>query len=113
MCADTINSAICIGGGISFAGNRSFNAVVEWDGNNGPQNVGIKKYENELKFKIFPNPSNGEITIETNSEKKLVATVFNSLGQKLFSKNFSSQTKINTSSFAKGIYQVQVCDPEG
>ena len=84
-------------------------------GNNCPQGVGIKENKKQLEFKIFPNPAKTElnILIHGEAEKSYTVKIYNTLGEKMTEEKFSKQTKVNTSSFAKGVYQVQVCNAQG
>jgi len=84
-------------------------------GNNCPQGVGIKENKKQLEFKIFPNPAKTElnILIQGEAEKSYTVKIYNTLGEKITEQTFNKQLKINTSAFAKGIYQVQVCNAQG
>lgn len=58
---------------------------------------------------IYPNPTNGLITIGNNSAKYYNVNVLNSLGQLVLSKNNVNQ--IDISENRNGIYNIQIMDP--
>ncbi|MCB9191496.1 MAG: T9SS type A sorting domain-containing protein [Flavobacteriales bacterium] len=57
---------------------------------------------------IFPNPSDGQFTIEGNSSKGYNVEAFNSLGQPVFSTQFNSTDKISIELPTAGIYHLVV-----
>ena len=67
--------------------------------------------QNEIKLTIYPNPTKGKLTIES-SKYLTTISVLNSVGNRvLFIKNnitFEKQTNMDLSSFAKGIYFIQI-----
>ena len=75
--------------------------------------------EEELSsnFKLFPNPSNGEVTITfgTSIYNIKSLSIKNSLGQQVKTfNNFSSQSfKFSTNSYSKGIYFIEAIDKQG
>jgi len=69
---------------------------------------------------LYPNPTNGEITINFYSEQQTTfgLKIDNSLGQTIFSDNIPSfkgeyLKKINLSSFSKGIYFISLITDKG
>ncbi|MBI4931198.1 MAG: T9SS type A sorting domain-containing protein [Bacteroidetes bacterium] len=78
--------------------------------------IGVNNLQTKsLKFKVYPNPAKGEINIEAEGKetKNYITRIYNSVGVKIVEQKFVKQTKISTSDFSKGIYQVQVCDKDG
>jgi|694.fasta_scaffold03625_2 hypothetical protein len=73
----------------------------------------LEENEDKLVFKIFPNPSNGEVTVEFQDERFIQGAsiqVFNQMGQMVFEKNanlLKSQT-IDLSELKNGFYVLQV-----
>jgi hypothetical protein len=67
--------------------------------------------ETNSDLSIFPNPTSGKFTIQSNSEKISQITITNLSGQTIFKKdfqnNFNSQIEIDLTSQSKGIYLVQ------
>jgi len=61
----------------------------------------------EASLKLYPNPSNGQITIEQEGMQKVV--VYNALGQVLISKETcADQLQLDLTSFGNGLYWVKV-----
>ena len=67
--------------------------------------------QNEITLTIYPNPTKGELTIESSEYLTSIA-VLNSVGNRvIFIKNnitFEKQTSVDLSTFAKGIYFIQL-----
>ena len=65
-----------------------------------------------LDFKLYPNPTNGQITIALEGMQKVV--VYNTLGQALLSKDTSSDVlQLDLSGFENGLYWVKVMAQNG
>lgn len=89
--------------------------------------IGIYKYspnllasvltfeKNNMDVSAFPNPSRGELTLQTNfSSNNLRFEICNSLGQKLQQQKITSQyTHIDLKAYEEGIYFLQVSNFEG
>ena len=67
-----------------------------------------------LKFKIFPNPSNGYITVQNQNDKSYNISVQNIYGQEIyFEKNINSYEKqFDLSNFSRGVYTIKVYDEQ-
>jgi hypothetical protein len=69
--------------------------------------VGIKEQPNRSELgelTVFPNPSNGILTVQSSNELGLI-TIFNSLGEIIYSKNvIDAIQQIDLSACATGIY---------
>lgn len=63
--------------------------------------VGITE-ANTLHFSVFPNPTNGNITIETAEAGNFVLS--NIVGEALYAQQIQNKTVINMEGFAAGIY---------
>ena len=62
-------------------------------------------------FNAFPNPTNGIFTIELDATIKYDVSVYNVLGQTVFSASTNTMsTTIDLSSFDKGVYTVELKD---
>ena len=61
--------------------------------------------------KIFPNPTNGSVTISSEYAIKSIS-VYNSIGNQLLSvnnnENTTTETKLDLSTFAKGVYCIKI-----
>ena len=60
--------------------------------------------DNQIRFKIYPNPAEDKITITTN-QQDINVTIFTTAGKKVLE---TTSKKINTSNFAKGCYIVEI-----
>lgn len=66
----------------------------------------------ESTFKLYPNPSNGRITIELEGMQKVM--VCNTLGQVLLSKEAKNNClQLDLSGFENGLYWLRVMSPNG
>ena len=75
-----------------------------------PGPIGIKE-EKALEFSIYPNPNNGEFSINVPATKstKLTVEVRNVLGQIVYSEDKSESTiKMNLSHLDRGVYTIDV-----
>lgn len=63
--------------------------------------------ENETQVMVYPNPTNGFVTVECEAESMI--SVFNSLGQcVLQKKSTDSQTMLNLQDSAPGVYLIRI-----
>ncbi len=107
------DSNLYIGGYFTHVGNGiPANAIARW----GPSHVGvddISASSTTIQLEIYPNPSNGEFTIESTSKIESIK-VFNILGETIYQTTKDNlQASINLSSHPKGIYFVQVKTEKG
>ena len=66
----------------------------------------------EFSFQLYPNPTNGSITIELEGMQKVM--VYNALGQVVFSKETNvDMLQLDLSSFENGLYWVNVMAQNG
>ena len=67
-----------------------------------------------LKFKIFPNPSNGYITVQNQNDKSYNISVQNIYGQEIyFEKNINSYEKqFDLNNLSRGVYTIKVYDEQ-
>src|SRR3989339_1099840 len=100
-----------VGGSFTIAGGDSAYGLAKWYIHPDSVNVTteLQATTNEQQLKIYPNPTNGNITIEfTLPEKqKALLKIYNSKGE-LFRKFIvaenENQKNIDTSKWAKGVY---------
>lgn len=72
--------------------------------------VGIDKQTNSM-FKIYPNPSNGLINIESKNITGSIISIYDSQGKLVMQKNITKELdRIDLSSFEKGLYFIQIGD---
>lgn len=109
----------------SVAGIGNFNITYSFTDSNGCASLdsssievviceGIDENKKEAIFQVFPNPSNGIFTIETNDAIQSKIDIYNELGLKLFSSAVTkNQTIIDLSAYNNGFYLVQIIDDKG
>jgi len=68
----------------------------------------VNSIKGTAEISLFPNPAHSEVNLRS-SERISTVSVFNNIGQ-LVAQNIFENTngRINTSDFAKGIYQVKI-----
>lgn len=82
--------------------------------------VGFREYGTELEFSVYPNPSNGALTITTphavilTKEGSLHAKVYDLLGRVIFNEplNFTNNEASININTASGIYILELSDSE-
>jgi hypothetical protein len=78
--------------------------------------AGIEKDEiekNNSLISIYPNPSNGFIFVDNNSDKKMEKfEIYNQLGQIVDSKKFNGNSPISVSTIENGVYTIKFFDSE-
>ena len=75
--------------------------------------VGINEVKKE-KIQVFPNPANNQIIFNTGTFKDFNLKIFNSLGQSVFEKHFTSASNtINIQNYKQGIYYYNLVNEQG
>lgn len=77
--------------------------------------VVLEKFESLTGFIANPNPVNHELTLffEQNDSDFAQLSIFDAIGRLVFiSKDFNSELKLNTSTWAAGIYELEVIHGE-
>ena len=72
--------------------------------------TGISELNNQNGIKIYPNPNNGEFTVELLSTNNTYITITNVLGQIIKTQKAELTNKININAFDKGVYFISVMD---
>ncbi len=72
--------------------------------NNTTAPLSISSFDNNIKFKLYPNPTNDLVTIAMDSDLKSIE-VYSLHGQKVLS---STQYQINVSDLTPGVYLVKI-----
>lgn len=108
---DTTDYVVWMGNGYANAnayGRWQINQLV-LDGNN--QMLTLE--ENDMSFKISPNPSNDVITINSNIEVNEII-LYSSLGNEIYKKSLNGfSTTINIEDFKSGIYFCEIIGSNG
>lgn len=82
----------------------------------GPSTVSIKESENisESNYKIYPNPTNSNITIESKNEKIIELVVIDRLGKLVLKvQPLSNRVDINVDELKSGMYFLKIKDSKG
>lgn len=74
--------------------------------------TGIYKPSENENITIWPNPTNNQFTIETNSSDKQTINLFDFNGGLILSQTINSKTTIDASSFNEGIYTLSIKMPD-
>lgn len=64
--------------------------------------------DQQTVVKVYPNPSNGIVSVLNNSGGRMQVEIHNSTGQLLMSKEMDASGEIDLSNFAKGVYHLSV-----
>ena len=70
--------------------------------------VGIKENANQIKMEVYPNPSNGNFVIETNSTEKQNVQVMDVNGKIVLSQIVNGTTSIDAANLNEGVYSVSI-----
>ena len=62
----------------------------------------------KVEVTLYPNPSNGNITFQTNNDLSYNITVYNLLGEKVFESNISNKQTINLNHLSSATYIVHI-----
>ena len=76
--------------------------------------TGIEQIKSSnVQLNIYPNPSTGSFTIETNSDSKQTLTMYDVTGKIILSQTINGKTIIDASSLNEGIYNISIIRNEG
>jgi hypothetical protein len=102
----------------TYKGEAALTATPVSDCNNGPSafNINVKNStdvsEFGVKANLFPNPTNGNITIEAETMQRL--SVVNELGQVVYDAETCNDTEtLNMGQFGAGIYVIRIYTENG
>ncbi len=98
---------------ISYNDNKLWAATFGrglWNSDIYSQPTGIDKENINNSFSIFPNPTNGQFSVQTTEQKIFDISVFNVLGEKVFDEKQinSSQTNIDLNKVSAGVYFIHI-----
>ena len=74
------------------------------------QCTSINTIASQTEFKIYPNPNNGEFTIELTNINNSNITITNVLGQIIKTQKAELMNQIDLNLFDKGIYFINVME---
>ena len=87
-------------------------SIVEEDNGSESESefTGIDDVKNELLFKLYPNPTDGIVTLENNIYDGMIY-IYNNMGQLAMARQiFDEKETIDLSDLSSGIYFIQVID---
>lgn len=71
--------------------------------------ISVEEYQkDDSNFEYWPNPADNHVYIRTQPHDVSMVEIYNSLGEIVEQKVFQSQTRVDVSSFAQGIYYIKV-----
>ena len=77
--------------------------------------TGVNSIENITSFKIYPNPSTGNFSLEvkTISEEKVIIVLTNTIGEIILSEKYNfaagkNKIEFNMDDYSKGLYFLQL-----
>ena len=71
--------------------------------------VGIEKISRSNKHTlVYPNPTNGNFTIETNTAEKQSMQIYDVNGKLVLSQNISDKATIDASNLSEGVYNISI-----
>jgi hypothetical protein len=72
--------------------------------------TGINSLENQLSFKVYPNPAVDHMMVQTDNDSEKRLDIFNNSGVLCKSVKINSEQEINLNDLASGIYSVRLYD---
>lgn len=75
--------------------------------------LGVENIAGEEQMKIYPNPTNGPITIELPEAGKYILKVFDPKGKFLLEKSFTQTVQVDLEKLSGGMYLLQVESENG
>jgi hypothetical protein len=72
--------------------------------------AGINEYSFDAGISVFPNPTNGKITIQFAEDLPEVCSldIYNVLGEKIYSTTTKHSTEVDLSNSANGVYLLRI-----
>ncbi len=70
--------------------------------------TGVTNESSSRSFSIFPNPSTDFLNIISSDRENFSATIFNALGEKIYTSIFTADCQLSTANWSNGLYFVQI-----
>jgi len=114
------HDSLYIGGAFQFIDGDTVNYIAKWTGGNYVDTCGnnsaIQEFNNNGNdFIVYPNPSNGNVTLEINFDapENISISIYNIMGERVYDEAVNNasglfQKNINISGLSNGIYFVQI-----
>jgi hypothetical protein len=104
------------GAGNVFFDISNVNFTINYDNNIPPaQPIGVQQVvaQQTEEVKIFPVPANDVLNISKESEEKMSLSVYNAIGQAVYSGSVYSEIKLDVKDWAKGVYYIHLSSESG
>jgi len=76
--------------------------------------AGLVESTDNINFKVYPNPSTSDVTIEWSDETEMLVELYDFSGRKLFSKEqFGSSLQLERNGLNSGIYLMKLTNKQG
>jgi hypothetical protein len=75
--------------------------------------TGIHDYSSQIKFNVFPNPSNQFLFIQSDNSQKKHAALYDLTGKLVYKSSFEEKLKIFTEKYKEGLYILHISDDTG
>ncbi|MEY3237972.1 MAG: hypothetical protein RI883_2073 [Bacteroidota bacterium] len=76
--------------------------------------AGLVESMDNINFKVYPNPSTSDVTIEWSDESEMLVELYDFSGRKLFSKEqFGSSLQLERNGLNSGIYLMKLTNKQG
>lgn len=76
--------------------------------------IGIEENSSEAAISVYPNPFSNSVTIDRASADEVTVNVFDAMGKMILTKKTTgTKIEIETTTFANGIYSIQLVDATG
>ncbi len=102
-----------IGGYFWQVGNGILARRIACYGTTCPLGVGISEQAPPVPFKMFPNPNDDVLHIESEETRQMIFRLSSGDGKIISEKRFFSKLDYSTRKLATGIYTVQICLSDG
>jgi hypothetical protein len=74
---------------------------------------GIEQFANNNQVKIYPNPAQKKITIETNTNEKQTLQIFDVAGNLVLTQTINGKTTIDAGNLSEGVYYINISGIRG
>jgi hypothetical protein len=116
---DVFNGELYIGGNFVTINSDTMNYISKWIGGNFVDTCGnttsVEENKKNTTIIVYPNPTHDILNIDISeiNNNQTTVEIYNMLGDKIYSENFSSERgQINISSFTSGIYMLFINNNE-
>lgn len=107
------NNELYVGGGFTNIDGENINRIAKWAGGNFVDTCGSLTGVDESPFtdinvRISPNPATNILNLQTTQNGRVDYFIYDITGRQLQTGNFISNTKVDVSAYANGVYFLTV-----